>query len=77
MQLRLNGVAQTLTYNVSATATGNFANAALNIGSRNNGTALLLDGRIYSLIVRGATSSAAEIDSAEDWVAAKTGVTLP
>jgi hypothetical protein len=57
--------------------TGNFANKALNIGARNNGASLFFNGHIYSLIVRGAQSTDAEITSTEKFIAGKTGVTLP
>jgi len=56
--------------------TGNYGDYPLNLGARNNGNALQLDGRIYSFIVRGASSSAAEIASIETYVANKTGVSL-
>jgi len=51
--------------------TGNFGNYPLYIGRR-GGTTLPLNGRLYSLIVRGAASTAAQIDSAEGWVNGKT-----
>jgi hypothetical protein len=54
---------------------GNYANAAMYIGRR-AGSSLPFNGWIYSLIVRGATSTADEIAQAETYVAAKTGVTL-
>jgi len=54
---------------------GNFGNYPLFIGSR-AGTSLFFNGRIYSLIIRGAASSAAEIAAAERYVANTTGVTL-
>jgi hypothetical protein len=38
---------------------------------------LFYRGRIYSIIVRGALSTAQEITDTETWVASKTGVTLP
>jgi hypothetical protein len=52
--------------------TGNFGNYALFIGSRNN-ISFRYNGRLYSLIVRGNTSTAAEITAAETWVNSKTG----
>jgi hypothetical protein len=56
--------------------TGNFAsNQPLYIGSR-AGSSLRFNGRLYSLIVRGKTSTADEITAAETWVAGKTGVSL-
>lgn len=55
--------------------TGNYGNYSLFIGSRNQAS-LRFNGRIYSLIVRGATSTASQIGGTETWVAGKTGVTL-
>lgn len=55
---------------------GNYGNYDLNIGARNNAGGLQLNGFIYGLIVRGATSSSKEIDSTEAYMAAKSGVTL-
>ena len=51
---------------------GSFANAQLFIGRRNN-TNLPFNGRIYSLIIRGALSSAQQITDTETWVNSKTG----
>jgi hypothetical protein len=51
---------------------GNFANDILYVGAR-AGTSLFFNGNIYSLIVRGASSTAAEIASTETWVNARTG----
>lgn len=52
--------------------TGNYANAALYIGRR-GGTSLPLNGRIYSLLVRGALSTQAQIEAAERFANLKTG----
>ena len=68
--IRRNGVAGT-----NATGdkgAGNFTNQPLYIGRR-GGSTLPFNGRIYSLIVRGAASTATEITNAETWVNAKTG----
>lgn len=54
---------------------GNYGNHVLNVGAR-NGATLALEGRIYGLIVRGASSSAAEIANAEAYMANKTGVSI-
>jgi len=62
--------------NTDSQGAGNYGNHALNIGARSNGTTLFLDGRIYSLIIRGATCTATELTLLEDYIAAKTGVTL-
>lgn len=51
--------------------TGNFGNYPLYIGRRNNAT-IPFNGRIYSLIVRGAASNSTQIAQTERWVAAKT-----
>ena len=55
---------------------GNYGDKTLNIGARSNATSLFLDGRIYGLIVRGATCTATELTLLEDYIAVKTGVTL-
>lgn len=55
---------------------GNYGNHPLNIGARNNGASLPLNGDIYGLIVRGATSSTGELSNIEAYLAKKTGVTL-
>ena len=55
---------------------GPFGNHPLNVGGRNDGSLLQLDGRVYGLIVRGALSDASEIASAEKYIAAKTGVSI-
>lgn len=51
---------------------GNLPNAPLFIGRR-AGTTAPFNGRIYSLIIRGAQSTAQQIASAEAWVNTKTG----
>lgn len=56
--------------------TGNYGDYPLNIGARNNGNSLPLDGNIYGLVVRNVVSSAADITNTEAYLAAKTGVTL-
>jgi hypothetical protein len=52
--------------------TGNYSSNPLYIGARSGGTAGFV-GRIYSLIVRGAATSAADVAAAERYVNAKTG----
>lgn len=51
---------------------GNFGNYPLYIGAR-AGTSIYFNGNIYSLIVRGALSTAQEISDTEAWVNSKTG----
>ena len=50
----------------------NYANDILYIGAR-GGLSSFFNGNLYSLIVRGASSTAAEIASTEAWVNGKTG----
>lgn len=52
--------------------TGNYGNSQIYIGRR-GGTTAPFDGHIYSLIVRGAQSTAQQIASAEAWVNQRTG----
>lgn len=51
---------------------GPFGNHSIYIGKRSNGTLQLL-GNIYSMIIRGALSTADEITATETWVNGKTG----
>jgi hypothetical protein len=70
--LRLNAVQQTLDFSDSNNAgTGNFGNYPMFIGRR-GGTASPFNGRLYSLIVRGAQSTAAQIAATETYVNSKT-----
>lgn len=68
--LRMNGT-QVATSAIDQ-GTGNYTSQPLYIGRR-GGTTLAFNGRLYSLIVRGAASTAAQISSAEAWVNSKTG----
>ena len=72
--VRVDGVEKATATNTQGT--GNYGNHPLNVGARNNGGSSHLDGRIYSLIVRGVSSTAAEIVSTEEYVASKTGVAI-
>lgn len=72
--IRIDGVQKNSS--TSSQGAGNYGSHVLNVGARNNASGFQLDGRIYSLIVRGAASSANEIASTEAYVANKTGVTL-
>lgn len=67
---RINGVLAVSA--VGNKGLGTFGNYPLYIGRR-AGTTVPLNGRIYSLVVRGAMSSASEIASAELFVNNKTG----
>lgn len=67
--IRVNG-AQVGSAVTTSQGTGNYANAAMHIGRR-GGSTLPFSGRLYSLIVRGAASSATHIAAAEAWVNGK------
>ena len=67
--LRGNGVQ--IATSATDQGAGNYINGALYIGRRNNAT-LPYNGRLYSLIVRGAQSTATEITNTETWVNGKT-----
>lgn len=69
---RIDGIAQTGSNTTSAASTGNFGNYPLYIGRRGN-TSFPFNGNLYSLIVRGAQSSAAQISATDAWVNSKTG----
>lgn len=56
----------------SSSGGGSYGNYPLYIGFRAGGS-LYLNGRLYSLITRGAQSTAAEISATESWVNARTG----
>lgn len=70
---RVNGTAAGS--NASTAGGGKFGNQPLYIGSRQSAS-LRLNGRIYSLIVRGATSNATQIAFAERFVGSKMGIAL-
>lgn len=53
--------------------TGNFGNYPLYIGRR-GGTILPFNGRIYSLIIRGAQTNTYDLLNTEKWVSGKTGL---
>lgn len=73
VQLRRN--ATLIATNTIDQGTGNYGNYPLFVGSR-GGTSLPFNGHLYSLVVRGAQSTDAQIAAAETYVAGKTGVTL-
>ena len=70
-KIRVNAV-ERATSGATAIGSGNFGNYPLYIGSR-AGTSLFFNGRMYSVIVRGAASAAQEIIDAETHVNSKTG----
>jgi hypothetical protein len=68
--LRVNGVQADS--DTGDQGTGNYANAAMYIGAR-AGTSLYAGIHLYSLIIRGAASTATQITNTESWVNARTG----
>lgn len=70
LNVRVNGV-QSAT-SAATQGTGNYGNYPLFIGSRNN-SIYFFNGNIYSLIIRGALSTDAQIINAETYVNSKTG----
>ena len=68
--LRVNGTQASTS--VADQGTGNYGNYPLYIGSR-AGTSLPFNGNLYSLLIRGAQSTDAQIVSAETYVNSKTG----
>jgi hypothetical protein len=66
---RLNGTQ--VSSSATDQGTGNFSNAVLNIGRRNNAT-LPFNGRLYSLIICGAALTTTQITDTETWVNGKT-----
>jgi hypothetical protein len=75
ISFRVDGVVNAGANYLSNASTGNFGSYPLYIGRRNNAS-LPFNGRIQQLIVRGAASSAAEISSAERYIAGKQGRAL-
>ena len=73
LSARANGATTTLTYAGSVSAgTGMFGTWPLFMGAK-NGAASFFTGNIYSIIVRGALSTAQQTTDAEVWVNGKTG----
>ena len=72
--IRVDGVEKT-TQTLDQGA-GNYGDTFLNVGARNDGSTLQLEGFIYSLIIRNVVSNTADLASTETYVAAKTGVSL-
>jgi hypothetical protein len=71
--LRINGTQAASSS--SDQGTGNYRNAVLYFGRR-GGTTLPFNGREYQTIIRGATTSAAQLSAIEQFVASKTGVSF-
>jgi len=73
--IRVNGVAQALTNFSASCAAGNFSNAALNIGSRNNGASLPWAGTFGGAIIfMSGTAQDADLTDAEAFVKSVTGL---
>jgi hypothetical protein len=68
---RLNGAPASLSETTSATVVGNFANAPLFVGARNDSTNRLT-GRLYQMAVRGALTGTPLLEQLEGFVNQKT-----
>lgn len=69
LELRRNSLAAGTV--VGSTGGGSFANAPLFIGSQSGGAARFFNGRLYSLIVRGAQTPLSQIEAAELYIKQK------
>lgn len=70
--LRVNGVIATSSAATGTSiGTGNFSNNILYIGRR-AGTSLPFSGEIYSLVIRGATTTPSDITATENWTNTRT-----
>ena len=73
LTLRRNGAV--VESNTGSQGTGNYGNYALTIGARANEDQSL-NGKIYSIVIRGAQTNSADLDSLEQYTARLAGVTL-
>ena len=72
--IRVDGVQKATS--TTSQGTGNLGNHTLNLGARDNGSSLFLDGRIYGFVIRNVLSSGSDLTNLEAYMAAKTGVTI-
>jgi hypothetical protein len=70
--IRVDGVEKATSS--ASQGSGNYGNYTLNIGARNSGSGLSLNGNIYGLIIRDKVSTDKEIKSTESYMAKNTGV---
>ena len=61
-----------ITWTGTDAGTGNFANQPLYIGSQ-SGSNLPYNGKIYQIVVRGASSNSTQVRQIEEWIDAKVG----
>ena len=74
---RINGVYTPWGSSTAGSASNiNTANTTLTIGARSGGSADLISGAVYGIIVRSGTLSTAELNNAESYLSQKAGVTL-
>ncbi len=73
ISFRRNGVVSAKADSQGSAGTGNFSQKPLYIGSR-AGTSLPFNGRIYSLIVRGAQTPLSQIEATERYIKQKMGL---
>jgi hypothetical protein len=73
VSIRINGV-QSAT-NTSSQGTGNYSNAVLYMGRRNNAS-FPFNGKIYTIIIRGGVTDAATLALTERYVGSRMGIVL-
>ena len=73
--IRLNSAASG-TNGTGDKGSGNLGTYPLYIGARNN-SSLWFNGHLHSLIIAGSAVSAGNISATEQWVAQKTGISIP
>lgn len=73
LSARINTLTPTQSFGDSGlgAGSGNYGNYVLYVGAR-SGTSLYLQGRLFSLIVRGAASTTLDVSNSESWVNGKT-----
>ena len=72
-RIRVDGIQATAAYDPVVAGNGNFGNYPLYIGARNQ-TSSYFNGRLYSLIVRGAQSTLSQIEATELYMKKKVGI---
>jgi len=77
LKVSVDTVPQTVTHYSGDTTEGVFGNLPLTVGIRPEGESFPFNGKIYPLIILGRQATPQEITDTEQWVAEKTGVTLP
>ena len=74
LTLRRNAISKGT--NTDSQSGGNYADGVFSLGSQSTNSKRFFEGKIYGLTLRGAETTAPELAQVEQYVAAKTGVTL-